>query len=474
MLYVGFDLPDTRLATSQTKDVIYVRRKVAAMFIATLMGLGLIAVPATAAQPRTTATWSAECPTTVHCVVVPAAYSANSGDVTDYGNYDVSDRPNDMAINNVVIHVTDGSLSSAISEFQNSTTYVSVQYIVDRDGTIYEMVPNKDVAWHSGNWWYNMHSIGIEHVGYSDDPTSFTPAMYAASAQLVKYLAAKYGIPRDRGHIIGHDNVPGVSAAGIRAQHVDPGPFWNWGLYMALIGAPVLPHGDFTSGMVTVAPIWPLSKQVVTGCTAGSSSCIPQGLQPTNFVYLHTSPDVNAPFVSDLVLGQGSPEIANNASRLFYGQTFATVEPPKLDGSGVWYHIWEDGQTGWFYSPWNAPTAFPATGKTVTPKPGTASVPVYGRPIPEASVYPTSLISVAPASFWIPTLAPPAPLPYTMASGQRYAVADMNPPDDHFYAWASDASFPYDHTVFTGLTRYIEVSFGNRFGFVKASDVIVQ
>lgn len=447
------------------------RRKVAAMFIATLMGLGLITMPAAAAQPRTAATWSAECPSTVRCVVVPAAYNDNNGDVTDYGNYDLANRPTTMAINSIVIHDTEGSLQSAIAHFQDSTAYVSVQYIVDKDGTVYQMVPNKDMTWHSGNWWYNMHSIGIEHVGFAADSSSYTPAMYWASAQLVKYLTAKYNIPRDRGHIIGHDNVPGTSAVSIIAQHVDPGPFWNWQLYMALIGAPVLPHSDFASGMVTVAPVWPFSKQVVTGCTAGSSSCVPQGLQPTNFVYLHTSPDVNAPLVSDPVLGQGSTEIANNAARLFYGQTFATIEPPKLDGRGVWYHVWENGQSGWFYSPWNAPAAFPAMGQTVTPKPGLTSIPVYGRPIPERSEYPASLIAVPPASWYIPAQ---VALPYAISAGQRYPVIDSNVPTDHFYAWASDSSFPYDHTDFTGATKYIEISLGGRQGFVKVSDVSIQ
>lgn len=376
-----------------------------------------------------------------------------------------------MAINSIVIHDTEGSLASAIAEFQDPTKYLSVQYIVDKDGTVYQMVPDRDMAWHSGNWWYNMHSVGIEHVGYAADSSSFTPAMYWASAQLVKYLTGKYNIPRDRGHILGHDNVPGTSARSIASQHVDPGPFWNWQLYMALIGAPVLPHGNFASGMVTVAPIWPLSQQSVTGCSDGGSSCVPSGVQSTNFVYLHTSPNLSAPLVSDPVLGQGSTDIANNAARLFYGQTFATVEPPQIDVGGMWWHVWANGISGWFYSPWSAPTAMPAMGQTITPKAGLTSIPVYGRPIPERSEYPADLIAVPPASWYIPAQ---TPLPYIIGAGQRYAVISTDVPTDHYYAWASDSSFPYDHTDFTGATKYIEISLGNRTGFVKADDVTIQ
>ncbi|SCF29596.1 SH3 domain-containing protein [Micromonospora viridifaciens] len=145
------------------------------------------------------------------------------------GNYTVANRPTDYRINYVVIHVTQGSYAGSISWFQNPSARVSAHYTFrSSDGAVTQSVREKDIAWHAGNWTYNTQSIGIEHEGYVDDASWFTDAMYRASAALTRNLANKYGIPKDRNHIIGHIEVPG-------ATHTDPGPNWNWTYYMQLV-----------------------------------------------------------------------------------------------------------------------------------------------------------------------------------------------------------------------------------------------
>ncbi len=52
--------------------------------------------------------------------------------------------------------------------------------------------------------------------------------MYASSARLVAGICRRYGIPVDREHIVGHNEVPEV----IR---VCPGPHWDWDRYMELV-----------------------------------------------------------------------------------------------------------------------------------------------------------------------------------------------------------------------------------------------
>ncbi|MEH1017131.1 N-acetylmuramoyl-L-alanine amidase [Micromonospora sp. CPCC 206060] len=166
-----------------------------------------------------------------------------TGDVgtmsTDYGpaawvpastsNYTVSSRPSSYRINYIVIHVTQGSYSSAINWFQNPAAQVSAHYTFrSSDGAVTQSVREKDIAWHAGNWTYNTQSIGIEHEGYVDNPAWFTDTMYRASAALTRTLADRYGIPKDRTRIIGHNQVPG-------ATHTDPGPNWNWNYYMQLV-----------------------------------------------------------------------------------------------------------------------------------------------------------------------------------------------------------------------------------------------
>lgn len=471
----GILIPSTPTRHPSTRRT--VRRRVSAMITGVIMALGFIVATQGQAQA---AAFTADCPPVLHCVVVPAAYAANGGNIEDYGNYDDTDRPKDMAISSIVIHDTEGSLQATLNHFRDSMAYVSAHYVVDQDGTVYQMVPNEDMAWHAGNWWYNMHSVAIEHVGHAAaGGTEYTSALYRSSAELVRYLSAKYDVPRDRDHIIGHDNVPAPKASGIAGMHVDPGPFWNWQRYMTLIGAPVLPGTNPNSSFITVAPVWPLNKQLVTGCFPDVTppSCAPAGLQPTNFAYLRTEPRRDAPLFTDPVLGQGTTDIGNSAARVFYGQTFAIADR-KISWGGMWYRLWVNGRTGWLYSPWTAPTAFPADGgKSITPKTGRSSIPVYGRPSPETSAYPPGLLDTYPASFWIPAQAPQAPLPYQIGANQRYRVIDAHVPNDHFYAWSITADrtrFPFDHTVFEGQTEYVQVSFGGRQAFVKAADVDIR
>ena len=65
----------------------------------------------------------------------------------------------------VVIHTIEGSALGAVSWFQNPASRVSAHYVVSYGGTIYQAVADKNTAWHAGNSYYNLHSIGIEHEG---------------------------------------------------------------------------------------------------------------------------------------------------------------------------------------------------------------------------------------------------------------------------------------------------------------------
>ncbi|MFC4060589.1 N-acetylmuramoyl-L-alanine amidase [Planomonospora corallina] len=151
----------------------------------------------------------------------PAAWAAANS-----GNYTASSRESSHAIDRIVIHVTQGSYAGSISWFQNPGADVSAHYVVkSSNGAITQMVRDKDIAWHAGNRTYNTRSIGIEHEGYVDNASWFTDAMYRASAALTRHLCDKYGIPKDRAHIVGHNQVPG-------ATHTDPGSNWNWTTYM--------------------------------------------------------------------------------------------------------------------------------------------------------------------------------------------------------------------------------------------------
>lgn len=144
-------------------------------------------------------------------------------------NYTAANRPNTYPVQLVVIHVTQETYADTITLFQNPSHAASAHYVVrSSDGFVGQCVDESDVAWHAGNWDYNTRSIGVEHEGWVDRPEYFTQAMYKASASLTSAICDRYGIPKDRDHIIGHSEVPG-------ATHTDPGPLWDWSLYLRLV-----------------------------------------------------------------------------------------------------------------------------------------------------------------------------------------------------------------------------------------------
>lgn len=145
------------------------------------------------------------------------------------GNLRYADRPADYRIDRIIVHVTEGSYATAIRIFKDPLHAAAAHYVVRaRDGEITQMARELDVAFHAGNRGFNERSIGIEHEGYVDRPSSFTDVMYRSSARLAADICARYEIPVDRKHILGHNEVPG-------ATHTDPGRHWDWDRYMELV-----------------------------------------------------------------------------------------------------------------------------------------------------------------------------------------------------------------------------------------------
>jgi len=73
-------------------------------------------------------------------------------------------------------------------------------FIVDRDGTIYQLVPVEVICRHTVG--LNLVALGIEHVGMSDAEILDDPAQMKASLHLTAWLMQRYRIPL--GDVIGH------------------------------------------------------------------------------------------------------------------------------------------------------------------------------------------------------------------------------------------------------------------------------
>lgn len=137
-------------------------------------------------------------------------------------------------IDRVVCHVADGTLRGSAAWFADPSANVSAHYIVGMDGSVIQSVQEADTAYHSGLWAMNLRSIGIEHEGQpSKGPWTPSEAQLKASAELVAAISKRYGIPADRLHLIGHNEVQPDRAA----RKNCPGPTWPWTRYVVMVAA---------------------------------------------------------------------------------------------------------------------------------------------------------------------------------------------------------------------------------------------
>ncbi|MET7611048.1 N-acetylmuramoyl-L-alanine amidase [Streptomyces seoulensis] len=387
-----------------------------------------------------------ECPSDVSCTFVPAAAS----------NGQVSNRPaNGIRIDTIVIHDTESSYQSAISTFQNPGGSSAHYVMRSSDGAVTQMVPTKDVAYHAGNYSTNLHSIGIEHEGYAaHGATWYTEAQYQDTASLVRYLADRFGIPLDRQHIIGHDDVAGPSSSLISGMHWDPGTAWDWEHFMSLLGAPAEEHGVGPVGSaVTITPGFAGNQQTVQICpgddpTGATPACVREQ-QAANFVYLRTAPDGTAPLFGDQAIHKGAAgtdRISDWGSTAQAGQQFVVAGT-----DGDWTAIWYSGTKVWFYNPAGANTT-PAHDVILVSAAGTTPVAVYGSSYPDPSEYPAGLSPSTQAALSY----------YTVPAGQAYVAT--RPPvntDDYFSSGK----------VVTGAKKMYTIQYNHRVVLVYSSAV---
>ncbi len=115
-----------------------------------------------------------------------------------------------------VVHDMEAYYLPVISYFKQSGTQASAHYCVNSEyydgsggndgvpaGEITQMVREQYWAWHARCW--NTYMFGTEHEGFVSNPAWFTTNMYQASADLHRHLCEVWGIPKDRNHIIGHN-----------------------------------------------------------------------------------------------------------------------------------------------------------------------------------------------------------------------------------------------------------------------------
>ncbi len=141
----------------------------------------------------------------------------------------------------VVIHTCEGGYSGCWSWQTNPAAEVGAHYTVKEDGSeVSQLVRESDRGWHVGAAYQcgnnngvrcdlngvstNSISVGIEHGGYASQ-ASFPAGQIDASARLVCSITRRWGIPRDRNHILSHGQLQ-------PANRTDPGANWPWAQFI--------------------------------------------------------------------------------------------------------------------------------------------------------------------------------------------------------------------------------------------------
>ena len=116
---------------------------------------------------------------------------------------------------------------------KTSELNVGIQFLVDRDGTVYRLMPETWMARHVIG--LNYSAIGVENVGSND----LTDAQLQANIKLVRYLARKY---KTIEYLIGHHEYREFEEhplwlerdAGYRTTKSDPGDAFMTGVRAAV------------------------------------------------------------------------------------------------------------------------------------------------------------------------------------------------------------------------------------------------
>jgi len=195
----------------------------------------------------------------------------------------------------IVDHIADG-LEPGLTEWgQNPQSQESSHFIVNRDGSVIQLVEINQCAWTQGlpsnliqkaalpivrqrGINPNVYCASIEHEGfYAQTHGALTDAQFAASIEVHKFIISEvrriYGttIPADRDHIVGHYEINPVNKPNC------PGELFPFGKIIAALNpvavpkaaAPVAP----TPSTIT-APAFPLSQSQYFGPEGGGANSI--------------------------------------------------------------------------------------------------------------------------------------------------------------------------------------------------------
>lgn len=320
----------------------------------------------------------------IDCIVKPKIFDCNISHYKYPGcTYLGANRPSTENINGIVIHDIEGTAQDGLNVFQDHNSGVSIQYVVDTDGTVYQCLHEADIAYQDGNFWSNLHTIGIEHAGFDANGYDWYNATeYLASAQLVAYLLTKYDLPLDRGVMLSHGTVPSPNY--LSENHVDPGPYWMWDYYMGLIHDQGVPYSQPSTDPHLFAVHTDQQPQA-----DGSETPSDFG-----FFYLYNGPSTDSGRIPSL---SNDTDITDESDNVEAGLSYYYLDKqPDAAGTGdTMYEVWygehdqasgyQDAKTAWIAVPPTADVVEGVGTKVTIQSPDGNPVFVYGRPTASSS-----------------------------------------------------------------------------------------
>jgi N-acetyl-anhydromuramyl-L-alanine amidase AmpD len=218
-----------------------------------------------------------------------------------------------------------GTYAGAISTFQDCKRQASAHFVISSSGEITQVVSVGNTAWHAGANGYpynNSRSIGVEHEVTATNPngwnTTWTTPLLKASANMARYFADQYRIPKtrppakaDKPGLRGHHEMPGTNTA-------CPGTF-PWDTWMSFLN-------------LSIFDLWVKAAPIYAGVKGGFDAQFKlknytaQTMVVTKVAMaIH---DVNGKFVSDMKIDS---KISIGAGQ-FYQMPYTKVDSPSTAG----------------------------------------------------------------------------------------------------------------------------------------------
>ena len=157
----------------------------------------------------------------------------------------LNDRPSKTAISAVVIHYTGMRNSAdALERLCDPVAKVSCHYLIDLDGSLYNLVAEEKRAWHAGvSHWagkdnLNDTSIGIElqNKGHEYGYENFPELQINSLLELLAGIFSRHSIKPE--FVLAHSDIA-------PDRRMDPGELFNWKL-LADSGFSIWPTKDYS------------------------------------------------------------------------------------------------------------------------------------------------------------------------------------------------------------------------------------